>query len=560
MGTSRSIPEVVSTSPDVADETEAAVPNAADAESGTGGTEGTDEAVDAVDQDSISLGPHERVIPSWTEPLARQATRFIGGPLGRHGLVGRQRFLTPLRVLLLIAIITLAFGWADKSPCLQQYQDGSGHAQLDWRNNRQYYAFCYTDAIPLYSAERLDQPGMFPYKTSWLDNPGTAYAQTRYMEYPVLIGVFQWVNAKITQGWMNFFHPNMAPVVVYFDVGALFLALAWLVVVWATSRTGRKRPWDTVILAISPLVIVHVFTNFDALAAAFAATGLLAWARRKPWLAGVLLGLGTAAKLYPGFLLLPLLVLCLRAGKMDAWLRALGGAVVAWLVVNLPIMVLYPHGWWEFYRNNTQRGAEMDSIYSVISGLTGWKGFDPYVPQGSSPTTLNNVSLALFLLLCAGIVAIALTAQRRPRVGALCYLVIAAFLLTNKVWSPQYSLWLVPLAVLALPRWKLLLAWMTVDALVWFPLMAYFLEGAQLGGQPPQLDRGLPAVWFQSTVIVRDLLILLVCAFIIRDIYRPAADLLRMTGDDDPHGGVLDGAPDRFVLGRARRALASASS
>ncbi len=40
------------------------------------------------------------------------------------------------------------------------------------------------------------------------------------------------------------------------------------------------------------------------------------------------------------------------------------------------------------------------------------------------------------------------------RLAQLGFLVAAAFLLTNKVRSPQYSLWLVPLAVLALPRWK----------------------------------------------------------------------------------------------------------
>ena len=50
---------------------------------------------------------------------------------------------------------------------------------------------------------------------------------------------------------------------------------------------------------------------------------------------------------------------------------------------------------------------------------------------------------------------------------------VAAFLLTNKVWSPQFSLWLVPLAVLALPHRRILLTWMTIDALVWVPRMLY---------------------------------------------------------------------------------------
>jgi hypothetical protein len=45
------------------------------------------------------------------------------------------------------------------------------------------------------------------------------------------------------------------------------------------------------------------------------------------------------------------------------------------------------------------------------------------------------------------------------------------------------------------------------------------------------------------------------CTMIVRDIYRPATDLVRLTGDDDPAGGFLDGAPDRFVL--RRRALST---
>jgi uncharacterized membrane protein len=106
----------------------------------------------------------------------------------------------------------------------------------------------------------------------------------------------------------------------------------------------------------------------------------------------------------------------------------------------------------------------------------------------------------------------------------------------------------VPLAVLAIPRWKLVWTWMFVDALVWFPRMAYYLELALLSQHGD--DRGLPQGWFLGMVIIRDLMVLLLCAMIIRDIYRPAVDVVRMTGDDDPAGGFLDGAPDRFTLRR----------
>ncbi len=43
------------------------------------------------------------------------------------------------------------------------------------------------------------------------------------------------------------------------------------------------------------------------------------------------------------------------------------------------------------------------------------------------------------------------------------------------------------------------------------------------------------------------------CALVIHEIYNPARDLLRQTGDDDPAGGVLDGARDKVVFGGRRR-------
>jgi uncharacterized membrane protein len=514
-------------------------------------------AATARDDDVDSLGPDERVFPSWTESIGRQASRIIGGPLGRHASVGRHWFWTPLRAVLLIAVVTLMMSWFVKSPCVQQYTDASGARQLDWRANRQYVAFCYSDIVPLYGAERLDQPNTFPYKTSWVDNPGTTSAQIRYMEYPVLTGLFQWVNAKLTQGWthlagLTHLLPTAIPVVLYFDITALLLSLFWLTTIWATTRTARRRPWDAVMIAASPLVIVQVFTNFDAIATAFAACGLLAWSRRRPALAGTLLGLGAAAKLYPAFFLLPLLLLCLRAGKVDAWLRAFLGAVVAWLVVNLPIMLLYHAGWWEFFRLNAQRGMDPDSVYNVISYFTGWPGFDPNLGPHQNPDVLNTVTTSLLLLACIGIAWLALAAPRRPRLAQLCFLLVAAFLLTNKVWSPQYSLWLVPLAMLAIPRWKLLLTWMVLDSLVWFPRMYYYLELA-LASQHAD-DRGLPQGWFLGMVIIRDLAVIGLCALIVRDIYRPSRDLVRLAGDDDPSGGFLDGAPDRFVIRRPTRA------
>jgi uncharacterized membrane protein len=326
-------------------------------------------------------------------------------------------------------------------------------------------------------------------------------------------------------------------VVTYFTLMAIGLAAAWLIAVRCTiPLVPRKR--DVALIALSPLIAVHAFTNFDTLAVALAAGGMLAWARGRPTTSGVLFGLGAAAKLYPLFILGPLLVLCLRTGKMGPWWRALAGAAVAWSVVNLPIALLYPQGWWEFFRLNSMRPADHDSIYNAISVFTGWAGFDGPLYSGESPHKLNLISLGLFAVICLAVAAIGLTAPTRPRLASLVFLIVAAFLLTNKVWSPQYSLWLVPLAVLALPRWLPLLLWMGVDAYLWYPRMGYFLGLAEPG-------KGNTPKQFLSVVLIRDLLVVIICGLIIRTIYRPQADPVRIDGIDDPAGGPFDGAPDR---------------
>jgi uncharacterized membrane protein len=65
---------------------------------------------------------------------------------------------------------------------------------------------------------------------------------------------------------------------------------------------------------------------------------------------------------------------------------------------------------------------------------------------------LDLVAAGAFLAACLGVALLGLLARNRPPVAALLFLVVAAFLLTNKVWSPQFVLWLIPLAVLAWPR------------------------------------------------------------------------------------------------------------
>ncbi len=489
-----------------------------------------------------------RDCPSRTDFLGVAVSDAVGGPVGRHALIGRSRLMTPVRMMFLIALALLALGWSTKAACLQSTGTGPADKRVaNWDNQRAYYELCYSDIVPLYGAELLNQ-GAFPYKSSWVerdshDVPQVRYdgrPAVRYMEYPVLTGIYQYVSMSVAKTYTALSKlgplPVIAEVVMFFDVAAFGLALAWLATVWATAGLAGRRIWDAALVAASPLVIFQIFTNFDSLATAFAVGGLLAWARRKPVLAGVLIGLGAAAKLYPLLFLGPMLVLGIRTGRLGALARTAAATAVTWLLVNLPVLIVAPRGWSEFFRLNTRRGDDMDSLFSVVKSFTRWRGFDPKLGFWQPPTVLNTVVAVLFAACCAAIAYVAFTAGRRPRVAQLLFLLVAAFLLTNKVWSPQFSLWLVPLAVLALPHRRILLAWMTIDALVWVPRMYY------LYGNP---DRSLPEQFFTSTVLLRDIAVVALCVLVVRQIYRPDEDLVRWGGRvDDPAGGEFDRAPD----------------
>jgi hypothetical protein len=310
-------------------------------------------------------------------------------------------------------------------------------------------------------------------------------------------------------------------------------------------------------VALSPALILSAFVNWDMIALALTALGIAAWAARRGVWAGVLLGLAVAAKFYPLVVFGPLLLLCLRAGQLREFAKTMAAAVLAWLAVNLPVMIVAPSGWARFYTFSKDRGADWGSI---------WYLFEHYdVPVLGNPGlgALNKMSAVLFAVACAAIAVLALAAPRRPRLPQLCFLVLAAFLMTNKVWSPQYVIWLVPLAVLARPRLWPYLLWQLAEVAYFFGIWGYLIFVYSAEGHPVTGYQGISTGWYFATLLARFLAVGLLAAYVARDVINPERDPVRALGHDDPAGGVLDGAPDAFRLrlrGVPNRAGAASAS
>ncbi|MEU7177127.1 MULTISPECIES: glycosyltransferase family 87 protein [Streptomyces] len=470
-----------------------------------------------------SVRQDEPVRPTTRDEVAAAGSELIGGPIGRRALLGTS-WLTPVRIIALVTLGMFALGMVQKLPC---YNTGWFFGATS-----QYTHACYSDIPHLY-AGRGFADGLIPYFDRL---PG----EMNYLEYPVLTGAFMEVASWMTphSGLIQYREQ------VYWLVNAGMLLVCAAVIVVCVTRTHWRCPWDGLLVALAPAFALTATINWDLLAVALTAAGMLVWSRSRPLAAGVLIGLATAAKLYPVLLLGPLLMLCWRSGAWRAYGKTVAGAVVAWLVVNVPVMIAHDssgfhirEGWTKFYTFSQERPIDFGSVWLLISQRT-----------GNFLADVNTYAMLLMILGCGAIALLTLYAPRRPRFAQLAFLVVAVFVLTNKVYSPQYVLWLIPLAVLARPRWRDFLIWQACEVMYFLGIWMYL---AYTGNGDKH--QGLPLEGYQLVIVVHLLGTLYLCAVVVRDILMPERDVIRRDGDDDPSGGVLDGAPDVFVLGQAYR-------
>ncbi|GAA4748184.1 glycosyltransferase 87 family protein [Nocardioides endophyticus] len=461
------------------------------------------------------VGDRDWVDPTVDDPLVASLSEGVGGPVGSRA--AGHPWWTPIRVLLALTAVCMALGMVQKGNC---YED-------TWQNGQARYThMCYSDLPYLYTGRGFAELN-WPYSDD-------AQVRDRFevMEYPVGISYWAWGTAWVTH-WLNGspdlesrygastddvgarpdVHREMR---IFVIVNALGFAVLALLCTWLLAGVNPRRPWDAAAFALSPALLLTGLVNWDLLAVVFVAGALWAWSRDRPLLTGILIGLGTATKLYPLFLLGGVLVICLRQRRYRPFGLAALGAAGAWLVANLPALLSGPSEWKVFWTFNSDRGADLGSIWLVVQQALDTTP-DPFF---FDPHTINVVSWLFFGLWCLGVAALGLTSPANPRLAQLGFLIVAGFLLINKVYSPQYVLWLLPLAVLARPRWRDLLIWQAGEILyfasVWWYLGGYLAPAA--GG-----DAG----FYWAATLIRIAAELYLVIMVARDIWDPRRDPVR---------------------------------
>jgi uncharacterized membrane protein len=495
-----------------------------------------------VDDAGVNTAPGV-VSPSREDPVVAAASAVVGGPAGRRTAPGRRGWWNVARILVVAAMMLLALGVVQKQHCRSN----------GWSTPGMFFHACYSDLPVVYEQTGL-AAGSAPYAVA---------SQGHYLDQPVLTGLTMWGLAKLVPQGSVTSEDRW-----YFDLWTIVVGLSLVALVLVTVASSRGRPWDAAHVALSPLLIPLALVSPDLLGVALASAGLLAWSRKQPAVAGVLLGLAISARTYPVLLLVVLGLLSARAGRVRDWWVTFGWAVLAAGVVVVPWLLANPGGVgatydaWRSARAGYGSPWLIPGIWGPRAGIHG-HALPGFLLHSLAPAAVTRFAiLGCVFALIAGAV-LALGAPRRPRVAQVALVVVGIVLLTGKAYPVQDALWLLPLVALALPRWREHLAWFVAEA-------TYFVSVWLYAASISTPTRGLPGRGYVWLLIFRLVVVGWLVVTTFREAWHPELDPVRnpdpravssggaeeQSGSftperpylDDPLGGPLDGAPDRLIV------------
>jgi hypothetical protein len=408
--------------------------------------------------------------------LPGSSLAFAGGPLGRHASARATSWLATVLPLLVAGAATVALSVVERAHCVQK----------GWNGSDQFWHACFSDLPAQYQLGNLGT-GL----ASYVGGDGAR------ADHPVLTGaVMAWLGGLVPDGSL------LDQTRWYFALWALLVAALVVATVHLTAATRPHHAADAAHVALSPVLLLAAMVSSDVFGVALASAGLWAWSRRRPVVAGALIGFAVVARTYPLLVLLALVLLGVRSGRLAAVGRTLLAAAVAVAGVLLPFLVGHPSAilrstqvWWD-------SAAGLGSVW-MVPQLLGHP-----LPVGAA-TLVTVVGLALAVV--AGTL-FALGTDRRPTVAEVVLVLVGLCLVAGKSFPVQASLWLVPLVALCGVRWRDHLLWAGAEALHFVAVWLY------VGGLSKP-DRGLPAGWYAAFLLLR----VAAVAYLVWRVWRTAA-------------------------------------
>lgn len=461
------------------------------------------------------------VSPSREDPLVRAASPVVGGPAGTR-LAGATGMWRAASVLMLFALALSVLALVEKQHCRAE----------GWGAPDDYWHACYSDLPAVFSAANLNEA----------DRPGPREVVRSSSGQPPAAAFVMWASSVGIHGRVD------VAALRFFDVSVLLLTMCLFVAVAALVATAGRRAWDAAHLAAAPMLVTVAFLNYELLAIALLCLSLFAWTRRRPVVAGVLLGLASAIRpvyLVVGF---AVLALALRSGRWRPCLAFGGLGAAVWMAVRLPLEPGVTGGLTESWRTWKTAGPGYGSVWMVPNllaaskppGITWWiRG------KGLSASTATALALLVLVVVLVAVLLLVMTAPRRPRLAHLGLILLVGVLLASKSLPPQASLLVLPFLALSALRWR--------DHLIWaFAEVAYFVGVWMHIAAASDPNKGLPAWSYLVLLVVRAAALGWLAVQAVRAVRDPERDPVRTPVEgpagDDPHGAHLDGAPDALLV------------
>ena len=266
-----------------------------------------------------------------------------------------------------------------------------------------------------------------------------------------------------------------------FAVEMLLLDLAVLLILASLATRLKMRLWHVLgIYTLSLLAVGLLVTGrYDLLPATLVLAALYAFISGRNKSAWALLALVTMAKAYP-IIIAPIFVLYLLRQRRYGQLIS-GGAIFLGvvLVLTLPWVVLSPDGFWQFLSYHAERGLHSESSYGSlllvgqVLGLTQLEGqltFGSWNLVSPIADSLSKASVYIsagLLLVIYGLYARLVWRRSGPVAGMAApdtgaavlllrysLLAVLILLLSSKLFSAQFLIWLCPLLPLVSGQWR----------------------------------------------------------------------------------------------------------
>ena len=319
-----------------------------------------------------------------------------------------------------------------------------------WATPDQYIHACYSDLPSLFGERGL------------IDNKWPYASKTNAVEYPVITGLVMYATSFVAHSPIS-----------YFNINAIFLALLFIVVVLIARRI---KPEFAYLIPLAPAMVASLYINWDLWAIATMMLAIYWFDRKQNIYSAIAIAISISTKFLPVFLLFPIAFILWRQNRVKELLKYIGTTAGVWIAINAPFALTTPTGWWRFYKLNMERQADWGSL---------WLAFDQL---GLNLANLNYLAILLLLIGMTSVAIFLFELKHTPTLASVAFIVLAVVMISSKVYSPQYVLWLTPLAVIALTNKKDLHAfwiWQIAETLYHVAIWQYLalFTGAHFGLQ-----------------------------------------------------------------------------